>query len=35
MGVIERNSSDKRSYYNDQVPENCLRQISSTDVEAL
>jgi hypothetical protein len=35
MEVDEGNSSDKRSYYNDQVPKNCLGQISSTDVEAL
>jgi hypothetical protein len=35
MGVAEGKFLDKRSYYNDQVPENCLGQISSTDVEAL
>jgi hypothetical protein len=35
MKVNEGNSSDKRSYYKDQVPENCLDQISSADVDAL
>jgi hypothetical protein len=35
MKTNEGNSSDKRSYYKDQVPEICLDQISSINVEAL
>jgi hypothetical protein len=33
MEVNEGNSLDKRSYYNEQALENCLGQISSTNVE--
>jgi hypothetical protein len=35
MKTNKGNSSDKRSYYKNQVPEIYLDQISSADVEAL